>query len=321
MSLYTIQTLSNVYHKQFYELYKLAMNTTAHPDLLSWKYFENPSGNAKWVGLFYEDKLVGSGALLPEKMRVFSDISIVYKFTDLIIHPEHQGKGLSRIIIENLNRPGDGLCFTLCSKGATSGFIRNSWQYSGKFMNYFKPGIILQPFKKISQNNHFEFRLSKKASDILDQYTFREDFSRITTYKTHTYLDWRMHHPDYLSSIIGCYESGTLLGYLIYSVSGKCLFHIIDIEAINDNNEIISALLSEFELKAANDKAKGIIGCTISGTKFQHILQSKHYFCNPFSRGPLPSILDFNIKALGVQSDSVKDPKSWDIYSLQYDDM
>ena len=73
-------------------LFSDAFGYKPNKKLIKWKYFQNPRGQAVIVGAFYGDTLVASGAMTPEKINFFGETKIVYKFADLMTHPNHQRK-------------------------------------------------------------------------------------------------------------------------------------------------------------------------------------------------------------------------------------
>ena len=73
-------------------LFSAAFKTEPKPGFLQWKYFDNPVGNAILVGIFFSDKLVAAGAMIPEKLVFKNDEIDIYSHTELMTDPDHQKK-------------------------------------------------------------------------------------------------------------------------------------------------------------------------------------------------------------------------------------
>jgi hypothetical protein len=73
-------------------LYQLAFDDILPINFFEWKYFANPFGEAVVLGMYIEDELVGSGALIPEKIKFNSitrfcrDVKYKYVFISKIYY-------------------------------------------------------------------------------------------------------------------------------------------------------------------------------------------------------------------------------------------
>ena len=180
MSEYTFKKLDSSHLNTIDELFAVVFNYDSNQKLIQWKYFDNPSGNAICIGAFWGDKLVASGAMLPENMMVFDKPMTLYKSTDLMTHPDHQRKGLSKqinaMLKEESSKNQPIFAYTLCSHDATKSFLKNNWTHVGQFINYFKPTVLLKitsVFNKKKNNNIKKF---DAINSLLDNFPFQNNF-------------------------------------------------------------------------------------------------------------------------------------------------
>ena len=96
LKLHDVEQITNLYQKAF--------NDILPAYFFKWKYFTNPNGDAIVLGMFVNDELVGSGALIPEYHIINSKLFTIFKFTDLMTSPDHQKKGISSIIMYHSKR-------------------------------------------------------------------------------------------------------------------------------------------------------------------------------------------------------------------------
>lgn len=326
MEEYTYRLLTIEDLKELNNLFQVAFNRNPKRDFVRWKYFKNPAGDAVLVGAFYKDKLVGSGAMLPEKMNVFNQKVTIFKCTDLMTHPEHQRKGLSKKINEALvlqmSEMNTPFLYTMCSKISTKSFLRNNWIFLEQVINFFKPYemLIIQNFFR--KDNFQTFGFYDGVKSHLNEYEFQIDSSRISAGKSSDYLKWRTSNPYFKYKIICSYDNAKKIdGYLIYSISENNLLNVIDIDSLDKNEEVIHRLLLCAEYIALKEKYKGIVIMAVKNTLFYNFVQSRNYLRNPFEKGPLTAMLDFDVYLFDKSIADITDLSLWKISALNYDDI
>jgi hypothetical protein len=307
-------------------LFKDTFNIDPKSDFIRWKYFKNPYGNALLAGAFFNDKLVGSGAFIPEKMIVFGAEETIYKFTDLMTHPLHQRKGLSKninkLLGEEIMKIKTSFSYTLCSKISTKSFVRNNWNFLDASINFFKPWLLLKIITIFRNNNFSTLKYFDSISDHLDDYKFLNNKNQISIKKTPDYLVWRTSNPNFKYRLICSYDDNNMVnGYLIFSTSKNNILNIIDIESNTNDNRIVNKLLSSVEYTAVNEKYKGVLVFTIKNTPFYKYIKSKNYIRNPFDFGPLKTIIELDVYLYNKSFNNISNLKLWDIKGLNYDDI
>lgn len=323
MATYTFATLTASQLEELNALYKVSFNHNNAISTYRWKYFENNEGDAIVIGAFYEGKLVASGAMIPELFDIENKRELIFKCTDLMTHPDHQKKGLSKSINELLRkevqRKRASCCYTLCSPISTKSFLKNGWTYIGPVLNYFQPRIFIKLkliFKKSILTS--DFCVSTSGDEYLG---IKRDESSISKTKNNQYITWRLSNPRYSYKIIYKYDhTRKVIGSMVVSYSSRGVLNLIDIQCAEDKTR--DDLLQFAEGIVANNNLKGLVVMCIENTKFHSFIRGKGYFRNPFSKGPLKSNLDFDI--LCLDSERMKlfgNPSSWGLNGLNYDDV
>jgi len=323
---YTYRLLNHEDVTEINELFKSAFQLKPKENFIQWKYFSNPLGNAILAGAFYNDKLVGSGAMIPEKMNIFNKQEIVYKCTDLMTNPEHQRKGISKKINELLSKEISAkqtpFSYTLCSKVSTKSFIKNNWIFVEEVINFFKPYAILKINTLLQKIDPDNYKFHHAIENHLDGYNFREDKLTISVQKSLEFLKWRTSNPNFTYRIICSYDNNKQVnGYLIYSISANNLLNIIDLESSTNDKVIESQLMACAEYIAVKEKYRGILVLTINKSPFYDFIKGKHYFRNPFRKGPLKTILDFDVHIYNKHLSNVSLPSIWNLNGMSYDDI
>ncbi len=325
MGEFTVKKLEQKNIAQMTELFSLAFNMHLKPEVVQWKYFDNPAGEAIWMGIFSVDKLVGSGAMVTEVLNVFGKSHTVYKCTDLMIHPAHQGKGLASLINAALREQvwelNPVFSYTLCSKNATSNFLKNGWINIGGLSNFFKPTLLLKASHFINSKPNKNIRKFTSPDGLFENYAFKTDNTKINAAKSAKFMHWRTQNPNFSYFILGHFNHSEMDGYLIYSVGISGIFNLIDLEAVGDDKQVYKNLLKALEIEAVQANCKGIVGICLESNSFYNILKSQRYLKNPFKKGPLLSTIDFNILSKEKPSEALLNIHSWEVFGLLYDDV
>ena len=241
-------------------------------------------------------------------------------------HPTHQKKGLSKkineLLIEKTKELKTPFSYTLCSKISTKSFIKNKWIFIEEVINFFKPYVLLKATVIFKKTDLKAFHVYNAIENHLDEYKFNEDSTKIAVQKNARYLQWRTSNPNFTYKVICSYNNEKKInGYLIYSISVNKLLNVIDMECDTSNKVIRSQLLNYAEYIVVKEKLKGILVMTIKNSPFYNFIKSKKYLSNPFSKGPLKTILDFDIYIFDKNKISINNTIHWDFYGLSYDDI
>ncbi|MBF0363025.1 MAG: GNAT family N-acetyltransferase [Oligoflexia bacterium] len=314
------------------ELYNICFSREKNTEFFRWKYFENPVEHAKCSIALHGEKIVGSCVLIPEDFFVFGKNMRVYKCCDLMTHPQHRKRGLSTKLINDVTmtvkQSGPVFFYTLCSKNATGAFLKNKWVMSAEVRYHFKhiSQIKLQvAFRKLikRKKNIGNIRVIDSISDLYNGFKIKHTNNgndNIQLYKDEKYLKWRLGNPFYNYCILGYFQDDAIKGYLIYNKGINNNIFIIDLETKDNNLQIANLLLNHLE-SIASENNKSVLALTIKDTYFQKLIQENGYICNPFRRGPLTSILDFNVFIDEDQDRRSLQKEMWSIHPLNYDDV
>lgn len=306
------------------ELFLASFGYNANERLFEWKYFSNPSGNALVAGAFIEGKLVGSGAMIPEKLLVENSETTVYKCTDLMTHPKHQQRGISKkvneLLLSEVNNTDAPFCYTLCSKISTRSFIRNNWTFLAEVVYYFKPRVYLQISNLFRQNLSSSVSVQRISDKMKPEFVGSSDDNKIRLIQDSDYLLWRVSHPNFEYYVIYHYDNKrSVNGYLIYSISKGKVLNVLDIRTAKDA-AIKKKLLLAAEQITLSQNLKGVMVFTVKNTELYRFIRQRGYLSNPFKRGPLQSILDFNIYNRNPAI-ATNDLLQWEVSGLWYDDI
>ena len=308
------------------DLFSAAFNRTPKNNFFKWKYFENPFGDTILIGSFCNEKLVGSGAMLPEEVNDCGLIKKVYKCTDLMTHPDHQQKGISKLVnkllIDELLKTKSAFSYTICSKVSTKSFLKNNWNYVSEISNQFKPFFLLKISSVFRFKKQLDIRHSLVIGDLLNNFIFSVSTDQITLNKTLEYLKWRISNPNYDYNLLFHFnQKNEVNGYLIYSISRNSLINIIDCDSGSCDSSIIDNLFYKVEDIAIKNKNRGILIMSLKGSEYEKRVKKRGYIKNPLKRGPLVTLLDLNVRYNDISDDYIKDIKMWNLSALNYDDI
>ncbi len=323
MEEYSYRRLNKNDIPQLENLFLSAFGQSVKGNFFKWKYFENPFGDALLIGVFFQDVLVGSGAMIPEKMSNSGKIISVYKCTDLMTHPNHQKRGLSKsvnkLLAQEVEIENCSFSYTLCSKVSTKSFLKTNWLFVGEILNFFKPRILLNLTSVFVRSRNSGIKYYREIAGLLDRYNFSNSSEGMALQKTVEFVKWRTSNPNFTYSILCHYNAeNEINGYLIFSISSNNLANLIDIDS--SDKTVLKGLFREFEKVVLKNKYKGILVMCLKNSSLSRYASKRGYIYNPFKKGPLKTILDFNIKNALVDPPSPK-TKAYDITALNYDDI
>jgi len=326
MDNYTFRFLTKKDTDEINTLFKASFEVAVKDRFVNWKYFKNPEGNALLAGAFHKNKLVGFGAMIPEKLNVFDKEEIIFKCTDLMTHPLHQRKGLSKsinkLLVEETLKTAPAFLYTLCSKVSTKSFVRNNWLFLNQVTNFFKPLVIVKMHNLLRNDDFSNIEVYDSIQHHLDDYSFKTDSSNISQHKTPNYLKWRTANPNFSYTLICSYDNNKRVdGYLIFSISNNNLLNIIDLESSSNSSKIERKLIRYVESIVVKKKYKGVLILTVKNSPLYKFSKKNNYLINPFKRGPLKTILDVNIYLNTIDLSKLNIPYAWDINGLAYDDI
>ena len=310
-------------------LYSAAFKKNPEIPVFRWKYFQNPSGTAVWRGIFAGAELVAAGAMIPEYFSVYGERRKLYKCTDLMVHPNHQRRGLAKGVIKSLNeqiqQESPIISYTLCAKHATPGFVRNHFIHCDPITNYFKPRFMLVVGSLFRNAKHLYaegiIRRESNPKELFQAFDFQQDPSRIQFLKSADLLTWRTTHPRYSYEVIFHFDGNTPDGYLILGKTRGGMLNIIDLEANGHDMRVLKDLIIAAEYEAIRHRSRAITGCAVRGTRFANLMATQHFLRNPFEQGPLRSLIDFNVCIDESYGPELFKKENWEIYALVYDDL
>jgi GNAT superfamily N-acetyltransferase len=309
---------------QMTELFALAFKSPLKPELVNWKYFDNPAGIAIWIGILDNNKLLGSGAMIPEVLNVFGELKTVYKCTDLMIHPNYQGKGLASIVnkalLEQTQQINPPFSYTLCSKNATSNFVKNGWKPISSLTNLFKPKLMLQIENTFSSSENKNVRVIT-TGNIPNDFYFPRDVNIIEAAQNRPYFNWRMQNPNFNYMLLGYFSGESPIGYLLFSEGQSGNINLLNFEAPENDQHILKQLLGWLQNYAVTKNTRGVVGICIETNRFYENLKSLRFIKNPFNLGPMQSTIDFNILPGYSTNPHIQNLKSWNISGMMYDDI
>lgn len=311
------------------KLYTVCFQRPKDINFLKWKYLDNPAGEALCLVAKHNQDIAGSCVMIPEKFYIFGEKIKIYKCCDLMVNPHYRRQGVSTKLIfslsEHLKESAPLFLYTLCGKNATPSFLKNKWlklddvHYYFKHKSQVKVGLFFNNIKKLYDRGIL--RQINSVSELCKNYKCISAGHKIHIVKDEEYFAWRFGNPLFEYRTIGYYDKEVLKGYIIYNAGINNDAYIVDLE-VNDNDpEITKTLLRSVEFAALNSNRRLIIALAIKDSTFQIAVNKNNYMRNPLSRGPLASIMDFNILIDKRYSNKVLDKSNWNIYPLSYDDI
>ena len=293
-------------------------------ELINWKHFNNPNGKSVLMGAFFDKELIASAAMIPEKINYFGEEKISYKCTDLMTHPDHRRKSLSKqiisLLLEERKVKSSFFCYTICNKIATKSFLKNNWKHLDKIVYYFKPNVLirLSSFFSSKFDEGLEF---VDSLDLLKTYKFENRTTDISVHKSYEFLQWRILNPNFPYRIIVHRNSdGEVNGYLIYSLSTNKILNVIDVDSVGKTNIKIK-LIKAAETIVYKEKLRAILVTCSHKSSFGNFFRTSGYFVNTYSKGPLKSFQDLNIFYHAHLASNFSTIDSWNFYGLSYDDV
>lgn len=310
-------------------LYTLCFGRIKDANFFKWKYFDNPAGEALCLAANYDGNTIGSCVMIPEEFYVFGKKMKIYKCCDLMVAPEYRKKGVSSklvfSLIDQLRQAGHLFLYTLCGKNATPSFRKNKWlklddvRYYFKHRNQYRVKFLFNEFERLYTEGIL--RQIDPHIDLCKNYNFKIDVNKIRNVRDERFLRWRLKNPYNKYNSVGYYEKDVLKGYVIYNAGINNNIYLIDLEADNEDLEIIKTLLAAVEFAACKSNRRLIIVLAVKDTGLERLIKNNGYLINPFSRGPLTSLLDFNILIDETYGNEVFSKSKWDISGLNYDDI
>lgn len=260
-------------------LYHQCFRDSISREFFLWKYFSTFKEDTIVIGLFYEEKLVASGAMLYELVKSGEGYLKTLRCIDLMTHPNFQGKGLSKKVTKQLTeeslRKSVDCIYTMCSKVASKSFLRNGWKYKDDVFYYYRPYLF-----SVIKGILFKRKFTSFNSESLEFHTLFDQADE--SYKR--YLQWRYANPKYRYHFIKLGAS-----YLVYSIQNNFLVLIDFSDAIQNISTYLDVIVIQHKLKGV------LFVSSISQIKNKSFSFFSGYFVNRLKFGPLSSLLDFNI--------------------------
>jgi len=308
-----LKWLSKFEINQIQDLFSICFgNDDLSSDFFKWKYFENPVGNALVCGIFDNDRLIASGALLPEFFFFQNKSNVIYKCTDLMTDPKYRGQGLAKKLVEELTKKGlneSFLIYTICSKIATKSFLKAGWLHHDEMIYFFRLPFIPSKYEMQTGAIHFQ-----DLNVVIDQLNlpFEENYSM----HLKNMLKWRISNSKFK---YGIYElkQENISQFVLFSM----VKNIIQIVYFTDysSRKMKNQLFRKMHNIGKPTKKK-FIALLPRRTSLFFFFIKQGYITNLFSFGRMKSTMDLNI----IQSNNkIMDVKGFanQIRMLNYDDI
>jgi len=284
-------------------LYRKCFSDTIDDAFFNWKYFSTFKDETIVIGMFDEEGLIASGALLFEIIPKKGVFLKTLRCTDLMTHPDHRGKGASKKIAQALNEYISDtkldVVYTMCSKVATKSFVKTGWKFQKEIHYYFKPRI----FSLVSlyiRSKEVKYSLESISSEfICDLYKVNHSDNEFLKF-----IEWRYSNPKYKYEVIA---SKNREEFIIYTIHNSLLF-IVDFEVKGSSSLIsLNKVISKYNYRGI------ILLSTSSNLKGIKFSWCNGYTVNKINFGPLKSLLDHNAFKTAQKNET--------IYSYNYDDI
>jgi GNAT superfamily N-acetyltransferase len=328
---YKIEKLDYGEIDKLVKLYMICFKREVDANFFKWKYFDNPAGEALCLVARRNGNIAGFAFMMPENFYIFGEKKKIYKYGDLMVHPDHRKKGLATELIfrlcESPEQAASLFSYTITGETSKPILAKNRWIKLDDVDILFKHHIHLRAkFLCTGLDGLYKKGILRPISSIANlcgDYKFDERMDRINVAKDEKYLSWRVSDPRFKYNIIGYYENSIPKGYIIYTHNmgpGDDTW-IIDIDTAGcaDNRKIVKALISAVESAAFKGYQRAVIMLVAKNSPLHKVMRENSYIYNPFSKGPLASLLDLYVLTNEKYGSKVLNKANWDIYTMHYD--
>jgi GNAT superfamily N-acetyltransferase len=299
---------------EIFRLFQTCFNAnTITEQFFLWKYFENPDGDAILCGVFDDQRLIASAALLPENIFLPNEKKKLLKFTDLMTDPAYRGKGLAKKIVQQMTEKGlqeTKVIYTICSKIATKSFLHAGWNKQDAMLYFFRIPIF-----PLIRNFHNPELHTDKLNYVIDHLIL--PYSEEESFCLKQRLYWRTQNPKFNYAIITLQLNG-ISHFILFSTHLKT-YQIVCYSEYSDSKtlEILFRKLHFISYKSR----KYVVSLQPKKNHSYFFFLSKGYLFNLFSFGKMKSILDLNFIVSGRENLHLNYYLTNKISSINYDDL
>jgi len=233
-----------------------------------WRYLNNPYQKQPLVYLAILDgKVVGFRPYVVQKFKLNNQIFTVFSNADTIVHPEHQGKGVFKILIQkffNIEYPENSIVLNLSSNlKSTKGSVKEglvptngikTFSYKISLFGLVKTLIqkrkiphFFLPLTVSSKGYHISISQSLD-SDIISAFVEKNrNPNLLTNIRDKAFYDWRYAYDAEKFYYVYCYNKDGLQGYLILKKNSDLLYTV---EEFGNNSSKEFRIILKSVLKA-----------------------------------------------------------------------
>lgn len=126
------------------ELYRTVWGFNRPMSYDRWRYFDMPDGPAPLTVAFDGEKIIGSHALFPVRMRLGSEVALASQLMDTQTHPDYRGQGVfvatALACYEIAARRGYEFIYALPNPLSYPGFVKHmNWNCPGGIGHWVRP--------------------------------------------------------------------------------------------------------------------------------------------------------------------------------------
>lgn len=299
------------------EIYRL-FQTCFHANGISeqfflWKYFENPDGDAILCGVFDDQRLIASAALLPEFIFLPNVKKKLLKFTDLMTDPDYRGKGLAKKIVQAMTKKGleeTKVIYTICSKIATKSFLSAGWKRQDVMLYFFR----IPMFPLVNNFNNSELH-KFNLNEVIDHLIL--PYSDIESMCLKQRLRWRIQNPKFNYAIITMLTNG-ISHFILFSSHLKT--HQIVCYSEYSDSKTLAILFRKLHFTSFKS-TKFVVSLQPKKNQRYFFFICKGYLFNLLSFGKMKSILDYNYILSENDNEFLNYYLKNKITSINYDDL
>ncbi len=299
---------------EIFRLFQTCFNAnTITEQFFLWKYFENPDGDAILCGVFDDQRLIASAALLPENIFLPNEKKKLLKFTDLMTDPAYRGKGLAKKIVQQMTEKGlqeTKVIYTICSKIATKSFLHAGWNKQDAMLYFFRI-----PMLPLLQNFHNTQLHKVNLNDVIDHLIL--PYSEEESICLKQRLLWRTQNPKFNYAIITKQING-ISHFILFSTHLKT-YQIVCYSEYSDS-KTLAILFRKLHFTSYKSR-KYVVSLQPKKNQLYFFLLSKGYLFNLFSFGKMKSILDLNFIVSEKENLHLNYYLKNKISSINYDDL
>jgi len=299
---------------EIFRLFQTCFNAnTISEQFFLWKYFENPDGDAFLCGVFDNQRLIASAALLPEIIFLSNEKKKLLKFTDLMTDPAYRGKGLAKKIVQQMTEKGleeTKVVYTICSKIATKSFLHAGWKKQDAMIYFFRIPIF-PLIRRLYNTEFYTYNLKEVIDQLILPYSEEESVS--LKHRLH----WRTQNPKFIYAIITMQLNG-ISHFILFSTHLK-IYQIVCYSEYSDSKTL--AILFRKLHSTSFKSRKYVVSLYPKKNQLYFFFLTKGYLFNLLSFGKMKSILDVNFIVSEKENLHLNHYLTNKISSFNYDDL